>query len=119
MRQIGVLIASVLVVFITSCTNGKLENAELPFDTMKVVVWDLMNVNEWNNVRVVNDTVARKLRDDRVQYQLVFSWHHITKDQFYKSFTYYEQHPDKMKLLIDSVRAYGDTLKTKELKKAE
>jgi len=95
---------------LNACRNNNAKARLLPFDTMKVVIWDMLSVNEWNNVVASQDTVFRKLRDDRVQYQQVFYWHHITKNKFYDSYKYYEQHPDKMKLLIDSVSSYGRKL---------
>jgi hypothetical protein len=40
-------------------------------------------------------------------FQQVFAIHGITKDEFYKSYRYYEGHPDKNKILMDSVSAYA------------
>lgn len=52
------------------------------------------------------DTLNLKLLATQA-FQQVFDVHHITKDQFYKSYKYYEQHPDKNNILMDSLAAYA------------
>ncbi|RTL55119.1 MAG: DUF4296 domain-containing protein [Sphingobacteriales bacterium] len=105
MKKILMIIC--LIICLMACNNHKSEMPVLNFDTMKVVMWDLLNVNEWNNMKAGQDTVFKKIRDDRKQFEQVFYWHHITKSSFYHSLSYYEQHPDKMKKLVDSLSAYG------------
>ncbi|MGC8749441.1 DUF4296 domain-containing protein [Hydrotalea sp.] len=104
------LILICFFIALAACNHHKSEMPILNFDSMKVVMWDLLNANEWNNMKAGQDTVFRKMRDDRKQFEQVFYWHHITKSSFYHSLSYYEQHPDKMKKLIDSLSAYGKRL---------
>jgi hypothetical protein len=41
-------------------------------------------------------------------YERVFKVHHVTKEEFFKSYNYYLQHPDKNKILMDTVVAYAN-----------
>jgi hypothetical protein len=59
------------------------------------------------NYIIINKHLKKIIIYDRKQFEQVFYWHHITKSSFFHSLSYYEQHPDKMKKLIDSLSAYG------------
>jgi hypothetical protein len=49
-------------------------------------------------------------------YEHVFTIHHISKEDFYKSYRYYQQHPDKNKVLFDSLYAVVNRKKIEEIK---
>ena len=85
----------------------------LPLDTMKVVIWDLLNADEWNNIQIGKDTSIRKTKNNLRLYQKALLIHHISKDQFYYSYSYYEDHPDQMKTLMDTLSAFGQKQKEK------
>jgi len=52
------------------------------------------------------DTISFKLLATQA-FQQVFAIHHITREGFYKSYRYYEEHPDKNNILMDSLAAYA------------
>ena len=79
----------------------------LPFDTIKVVMWDLLNAEEFNNILIIKDSTLKKTKNNLKLYQQVFFMHHLSKEQFYYSYQFYEQHPDQFKTLMDSVSTYG------------
>ena len=79
----------------------------LPFDTIKVVMWDLLNAEEFNNILIIKDSTLKKTKNNLKLYQQVFFMHHLSKEQFYYSYQFYEQHPDQFKTLMDSVSSYG------------
>jgi len=88
----------------------------LPFDTMKVVIWDLLNAEEWNKSLSERDTSLLKTKNNLILYQKTMLMHHLNKEQFLYSYKFYEEHPDKMKLLIDSLSVYGQLQKDRLLK---
>ena len=79
----------------------------LPFDTIKVVMWDLLNAEEFNNILIIKDSTLKKTKNNLKLYQQVFFMHQLSKEQFYYSYQFYEQHPDQFKILMDSVSSYG------------
>jgi hypothetical protein len=79
----------------------------LPFDSLKVIVWDLLNAEEFNNVLITKDSTLRNSKNNLKLYQQVFYIHHISKEQFYNSYEFYQEHPDRFKLLMDSVATYA------------
>jgi len=98
---------------ILSCKGKYSQMKVLPFDTMKVVILDLMNAEQWNNFIIMKDTALRKTNNNLKLYQQVFLIHNINRDQFYNSYQYYEEHPDRMKTLLDSLGTFAERQKSK------
>jgi len=88
----------------------------LPFDTMKVVIWDLLNAEEWNKTLLEKDTALLKMKNNLKLYQQALLMHQITKEQFFYSYKFYEEHPDKMKALLDSLAIFGQKQKDGSLR---
>lgn len=107
------LLLLLMTIAIFSCRGKNANLKALPFDTMKVVILDLMNAEQWNNFIIVKDTLLRNSKNNLKLYQQVFLVHHINKEQFYNSYQYYEEHPDKMKTLLDSLSTYSERQKIK------
>jgi hypothetical protein len=107
----SVIFILVIVLIIFGCNGGKLPKNVLPLYSMKVVVFDFITADEWNNARSATDSVFLKSKNKLKAYQQVLAIHHITKTVFDSSLNYYEQHPDVFKTLMDSVNAYASRLK--------
>ena len=107
MKIIIICLYSILTIFIFSCNRKYKKMEVLPFDTIKVVMWDLLNAEEFNNILIIKDSTLKKTKNNLKLYQQVFFMHHLSKEQFYYSYQFYEQHPDQFKTLMDSVSTYG------------
>ena len=96
-----------------ACTPAKAPTDILPPDKMKVVFFDLVRADEFANNFIANDT-SKNLQVERAKlYQKVFVLHKTTKDEFYKSYKYYQQNPDKHKQLFDSLLIYSRATRDK------
>lgn len=103
----------VIIVIIASfcCKKKSGDNNILQIEDMKIVMWDMSNADEWYNQISTTDSL-HKTRSQNIRfYEQVFASHSITKKQFYNSYQYYQTRPDKMKILLDSVSAYGERIK--------
>ena len=94
------LIASILI----ACSG---HNKPLPIQKMKVVMWDVVNADEWMKFASIKDSTIAIKKENIALYNKIFALHKITKDEFYSSYNYYENHPNEMKILLDSISAYG------------
>lgn len=74
----------------------------LPRDKMQAVMWSMISAGEYLNAYALKDSVD-KVEVTSKAYGDVFQIHHITKQQFDKSFAYYRDHPDLMKTILDSL----------------
>jgi hypothetical protein len=89
--------------------KGKQTNLKiLPVSSMKLVLWDILKADEWYTQTVIRDTLHKRVNENFQLYEQVYKVHHISKEQFYASYKFYETHPDQFKTLIDSVIAVGD-----------
>jgi|GEM_PF-743002 len=79
----------------------------IPLPEMKFVMWDILNADALYTQLALKDSLARQKKLNVQLYQKVFDIHHISRQQFFTSYRYYEANPDKMKILMDSVNAYG------------
>lgn len=92
--------------FYAACTSdSKIPNDVIGIDKMKLVMWDMIRAGELVHNNFWKDSVTIKTTQS---FQQVFSIHSISKDEFYKSYKYYEEHPDKNKILMDSITAYAN-----------
>ena len=84
---------------------------------MKVVLWDMMKADEWYVQTTIIDTLHMRTKENIQLYEQVFAIHHTSKNQFYNSYKYYQTHPDKFKVLMDSITAYANREKMPEIEK--
>jgi hypothetical protein len=87
---------------LVACSRGG-SHKPLEIDQMKQVMWDLMKATEWHSFIIAKDTALRNKKEDIRLYAQVFAIHNITKERFYRSYQYYEAHPNEFKILIDSI----------------
>jgi hypothetical protein len=78
----------------------------LPQAKMEKVLWDVVQADEFIQAYVLKDSNKVNVNAERHKlYQQVFSLHKTNKDQFRKSYQYYLSHPEKNRVLFDSLAA--------------
>ena len=106
------VIIALLFVF-AACSSRPVPRAILLPEQMEKIVLDLLKADEFINGFLVRDTTINIKAKRSSLYTQVFAIHHTTKEEFYKSYNYYQQHPDKHKLFFDSL--YFDVNRAKNL----
>jgi hypothetical protein len=105
------IVSGCVLLLLFGC-KGKRAGDILSPETMKLVVWDMLRADEIAMSENIKDTVRTHYLSHAVNaYEQVFAIHHITKEQFYRSYKYYQERPDENKALLDSVQAFGNQLK--------
>lgn len=78
----------------------------LPQAKMEKVLWDVVQADEFIQAYVLKDSNKVNVSAERYKlYEQVFRLHKTSKDQFRKSYQYYLSHPDKNRVLFDSLAA--------------
>ncbi len=95
-----------------SCGRKKIPSDVLPIDQMKLVVWDMMKMDEYYIRITLRDTLHQLNQEQFKLYSKVFGAYNITKQQFYSSYDYYQSNPVAFKTLIDSIDAVASRQKT-------
>jgi hypothetical protein len=93
--------ASVIVI---SCTEkNKIPKDILSQEKMQVVLWGMISAGEYLDGYVVKKDSLNRIAETSKIYSQVFQVNGITKESFDKSYSYYREHPDLMKVLLDSL----------------
>jgi len=98
MRKIFII----LCLFILSCQDKEQPKNMVPFDKMKVVLYQLMKADEYYTRSVSVDT-AMQLEKRNIQfYKQIFELNKVDRNDFYATLTYLQKRPIEFKELMDS-----------------
>ena len=104
------LIYFAICFLVLACSKGARPKSVLPQEKMKVVMWDMMRADQFLTDYVFSrDSSIDRYMESSKWYGQILSLHHISQDEFKKSFTWYSEHPAQMKILMDSIAAIPDT----------
>jgi hypothetical protein len=91
-----------------ACSSpNKIPEDVMGINEMKPLLWDMMRAGILAQNNKGRDTAG--IRKAAVaNYEKVFAIYGTNKETFYRSYQYYMEHPDKHKILMDSVVAYAN-----------
>lgn len=73
-------------------------------DSMEHILWDILQAERYANTYMAGDSSVRDLKKETFKlYGEVFEIHHITKDEFLRSYKFYLAHPNISSVLLDSL----------------
>lgn len=95
-----------LTCFLVSCSSKEdLPKGILKPEKMQDVFWDFVRADVYTtNFMVVSPATRPVIENIRMQNK-IFATHHVSKDEFYKSYAYYSNHKELMTAMIDSMLA--------------
>jgi uncharacterized protein YcfL len=103
MRKLVVVFISSLVLIACS-GKKKVPEGVLPVPKMQEVLWDMIKAGEFlNNFVIFKDTTINRASESQKWYDKVYEVHKISKEQFDKSYAFYQAHPEMMKEMLDSL----------------
>ncbi len=94
----------VLLLMLLACNNNNLPKGILKPEKMQQVLFNVMQADELVNVKFTADTSLNRLSESVELYQNVFKIHRISADDFKRSFTFYQNHPEQLKPILDSLQ---------------
>lgn len=100
----NIITAFFLLLFITSCNKT---SKPLPISTMKMVMWDMINADEWMKIAASKDSNVLLSKKNVSLYNKIFADYNITRDKFYSSYSFYQNNPNQLKELMDSLMSYA------------
>ena len=91
-----------LLVFAACTNNNKIPDGIIPKRKMEDILWDMIRTDRFANQFLVQDSVKRKQKTFEL-YENVFHIHHISREDFLKSYKFYLGRPDITKVMFDSI----------------
>ncbi len=101
MRKITVIICF----FLLACQQTDQQDNRVPFDKMKLVLYQLMKADEYYTRTVSSDSVMQKERKNIQFYKQIFEMNKVNRDDFFATLTYLQKRPIEFKVLMDSAYA--------------
>jgi len=66
-------------------------------------MWDLLRADQYVAGSALKDSATKKKNESLKLYEEIFHLHHITRNQFKKSYDYYSSRPDLFQPILDSL----------------
>ncbi len=100
----GCICFSVLF-FVMCCTNKDIiPRGIIPKDKMEKILWDMILADQFSTQFLLKDSARKNTKMETMKlYAEVFQLHHVSKEEFQKSFSYYLSRPDISKIMFDSL----------------
>jgi hypothetical protein len=95
---------------VISCANrDSIPSGIIPKNEMQKILWDMIQADQFSKQFIVKDSSKKNISVETMKlYDEVFQIHHITKDEFQKSYQFYISRPDILKNVFDSLSAQGN-----------
>lgn len=104
MRKLCFLLYFFIFLIPFSCSDRmKIPKGVLPRDKMEQVLWDMISAGEFLNSYTAGNDSIDKLSESAKLYGKVLKMHNVTLEEFNKSYSYYQLHPELMKSVLDSL----------------
>lgn len=99
----------IILFFLLSC-NGKNHIPEniIKQREMEAIMWDMIKADNLALQRVRYNPTLDKNKEDIALLDTVFDIHKIRKSDFDRGLTFYQDHPEMMKIILDSIRSFSD-----------
>lgn len=113
------LIASILIIIVTvaGCSGGN----EIPADVIAIkpmqrLVWDMIQADEAATQQSFTDSTLNLKQASFRMYDQVFAIHNVSREQFYKSYRFYQGRPDLYRRLMTGVKEVAEKERKAALK---
>ena len=98
------LLFFLLLIPLACSRKQKLPEGILAQPKMQAVMWDMLRAGEFLSGYVYyRDTISSDAAVSKKWFDKIYQIHHISSDQFRKSFDYYTAHPAMMREIMDSL----------------
>jgi len=93
-----------LLLFFSCKQKTKVPDTILPVDKMEKILMDMMLADEFYSQKQIDSATIDSFSRTNL-YKAVFTLHKTNKEEFRKSLSFYESHPDLLKIVFDSLHS--------------
>ena len=120
MRRTGVgWLVIVLLAAGIGCSDKKgVPSGILGREDMQMVLWDMVQADQYSTYFAKDSTRLNLKLENMRLYEQVFQLHHVSREDFARSYKYYLAHPDLTQTLLDSLIAMGNRIRDESYRRA-
>jgi len=109
----GIIAGFLMLLLIAGCSDdNKPPYGIISRPEMENILWDLIQAEQYSAAYIARDSSKVSLKDEDLKlYQEVCDLHHISRDDFKKSYNWYIKHPDLVANIFDSLQVKGQRLR--------
>jgi hypothetical protein len=116
MRMIGLILVC-FIIGLSSCNHkNTLPDGILKKDQMQAVLWDIFKAEVFTSQFIKKDTLKNPIIENAKLQNQIFAIHHISREDFYKSYNYYKEHTDLLQAVLDSMSNKSTSIRNRLLK---
>jgi Domain of unknown function (DUF4296) len=116
MRMPGILLF--LCVLFFSCGRKQVPEAKmLSSEKMQAVMWDIFQAEAYTEFYLKKDSTKNLFIQNAALQKKIFSIHQVSKEDFLKTYDYYSNHSNDMRILLDSVSAKAERQRNKMIER--
>ncbi|MEO6584368.1 MAG: DUF4296 domain-containing protein [Ferruginibacter sp.] len=97
------------IFFLFACKKNDTASI-LPTNKMDMILWDFIKADVFTSTHLTAANADSMKKENVVLQKKIFAVHGISKEQFYKSFNYYSEHPQSMLIMLDTLTARENRL---------
>ncbi len=105
MRRIAAFI--IFPALLLSCGN-KNRGKVLGTEKMQQVMWDVLLADAYTQRELKKDSSKKELVQNASLQEKIFELNKVSREDFYTSYAYYNDHPDLMRTILDSIGVKAD-----------
>jgi hypothetical protein len=108
----------IALIGLSACSNERGKLAIIPEKEMQKILWDIIQADQFNSQFLKKDSANLNVKAETMKlYDAIFQVHHVSREQFKKSYQYYISHPDITKPMLDSLAAQANLMRTEMYKR--
>ena len=104
--------AGLLCIFLlyAGCSEkDKIPSGVIGREEMEKILWDMMLADQYAANYIIKDSAKVNVKMETLKlYEEVFRLHKVSRDEFRKSFQFYQERPDITRVIFDSLLARGN-----------
>ena len=98
------------ILVVAGCSEkDKIPSGIINREEMEKILWDMMLADQYSANYIVKDSAKVNVKMETLKlYEEVFRLHKVSRDEFRKSFQFYQERPDITRPMFDSLLARGN-----------
>lgn len=106
-----------LAVSLISCgSKDEIPSTILKPDKMQAVLWDVIKAQAFTDQYIKKDSSKNAEMENLKMQQEIFVIHHVSKEEFYKSYDYYKTNTSLLNQMLDSITVQDERNKKTKIK---